>query len=314
MSNYINRFLQAYKINDAIIKKLKEAGYTTIPSFETASLSELKSLGLDIEIAQRLLSDVKTMSVSFRTASALDEERKGMRRIMTGSAELDGLLGGGIPIGIITEFYGYIKTGKTQLCHQLSVCVQLAKDKGGLEGQALFFDTQNTFRPERIIHIAERFGLAKSEVLSNIIVSAPCTSDHQLLALEQAEEKILSNHNIKLIIVDSLMSHFVAEYIGMEMMALRQARITKYLHDLLRLARTHGLAVVVTNQVFRRPTFFGEEYVQIGGTVVESNVQLIVHLMLGRGPERIARLVKAPDMREGECIFKISEGGIEDVS
>ena len=59
----------------------------------------------------------------------------------------------------ITEIYGEYRTGKSQLCHTLCVACQLPKNKGGAEGKAMYIDTEGTFRPERIVSIAERFGL-----------------------------------------------------------------------------------------------------------------------------------------------------------
>ncbi len=45
---------------------------------------------------------------------------------------------------------------------------QLPREKGGGEGKAMYIDTEGTFRPERLVSIAERFGLDPSEVLENV--------------------------------------------------------------------------------------------------------------------------------------------------
>lgn len=66
---------------------------------------------------------------------------------------------GGIETGSITELFGEFRTGKTQLCHQLCVTCQLPFDQGGGEGKALYIDTEATFRPERCLAIADRYGL-----------------------------------------------------------------------------------------------------------------------------------------------------------
>lgn len=70
---------------------------------------------------------------------------------------------GGFETGSITEIFGEFRTGKTQLCHQLCVTCQLPVDRGGGEGKALFIDTEGTFRPQRLIAIAERYGLDGAE-------------------------------------------------------------------------------------------------------------------------------------------------------
>ena len=37
----------------------------------------------------------------------------------------------------------------------MSVMVQKSKEEGGFEGGVLYIDTENTFRPERIVSIAQ---------------------------------------------------------------------------------------------------------------------------------------------------------------
>jgi hypothetical protein len=69
------------------------------------------------------------------------------------------LAAGGIETGSITELFGEFRTGKTQICHTLCVTAQLPLDQGGGEGKALYIDTEGSFRPARLLQIAERFGL-----------------------------------------------------------------------------------------------------------------------------------------------------------
>lgn len=92
-------------------------------------------------------------------ATEYQRHRQDVISLSTGSKELDTLLQGGIETGSITELFGEFRTGKTQLCHTLCVTCQLPVDQGGGEGKALYVDTEGTFRPERLMAIAERFGL-----------------------------------------------------------------------------------------------------------------------------------------------------------
>ena len=73
---------------------------------------------------------------------------------------MDKLLQGGIETGSITELFGEFRTGKTQLCHTIAVTCQLPIDVGGGEGKCLYVDTEGTFRPERLLAVAERYGLS----------------------------------------------------------------------------------------------------------------------------------------------------------
>lgn len=103
--------------------------------------------------------------MGFMTATQFNSSRQDLIQISTGSKELDSLLDGGIETGSITELFGEFRTGKTQLCHQLCVTCQLPFNQGGGEGKALYIDTEGTFRPERCLAIAERYGLNGEDVL-----------------------------------------------------------------------------------------------------------------------------------------------------
>jgi len=228
---------------------------------------------------------------------------------------LDKLLGGGIESQSITEFYGEYGSGKSQICHQLCVNVQLPPEEGGLGGAALYIDTENTFRTERIFQMAQNVGLDPKEAVKKIIFAEAYTSDHQMFLLENADEVIKEN-GVRLIIVDSLTSHFRSEYLGREMLAERQQKLNKHMHRLIRLARGFNAAAVATNQVMSKPdVFFGDAIHPVGGHIVAHTSHTRVFLRKSaRGPVRIARLVSSPYLPEGEGIFRISERGIEDVN
>ena len=253
-------------------------------------------------------------SLSFIRADELIVKRQNILKLTTGSRKLDALLGGGIETQSITEFYGEYGSGKSQIAHQLCVNVQLPVEEGGLDGGALYIDTENTFRVERISQMARHMGLDPEEVLKHIILAEAYTSDHQMFLLENAD-KVIKENNIRLIVIDSLTSHFRSEYIGRESLAERQQKLNQHMHKLIRLARAFNAAAVVTNQVMSSPdVFFGDSIRPIGGHIVAHTSHTRIYLRkAGRGPVRIARLVSSPYLPEGECIFRITENGIEDV-
>ena len=100
-----------------------------------------------------------------------------MVQLSSGSQSLDQLLGGGFETGSITEIFGEFRTGKTQLCHTLSVTCQLPISKGGGEGMAMYVDTEGCFRPERLIPVAKRFGLDEQQVLDNVAYARAHNTD-----------------------------------------------------------------------------------------------------------------------------------------
>jgi DNA repair protein RadA len=303
-------------IGPATSQKLQELGFHTVESLAMATARELEPAGIGEKKALGIIRAARSsISVSFVRADELLKVRQNVLRLTSGSKPLDRLLGGGMETQTITEFYGEYGSGKSQLCHQLCVNVQLPPERGGLNGAALYVDTENTFRTERIVQMARHLGLDPEQVVKNIIYAEAYTSDHQMFLLDNADEVIKEN-NVKLIIVDSLTSHFRSEYIGREMLARRQQRLNKHMHKLIRLARAFNTAAVVTNQVMAKPdVFFGDAVHPIGGHIVAHTSHTRIYLRkASRGPVRIARLVSSPYLPEGEEIFKITGNGIEDVS
>jgi len=302
-------------IGPATAQKLRELGFHTIESLATATVRELEPAGIGEKKAMEIIRLARSsISLSFIRADELLKMRQNISRLTTGSTEMDELLGGGLETQTITELYGEYGSGKSQVCHQLCVNVQRPPERGGLDGGALYIDTENTFRTERIVQMAEPLGLDPEEVVKKIIFAEAYTSDHQTFLVENADEVVKEN-NIRLIIVDSLTSHFRSEYLGREMLAERQQKLNKHMHKLIRLARAFNAVAVVTNQVMARPdVFFGDAVHPVGGHIVAHTSHTRVFLRKSaRGPVRIARLVSSPYLPEGERVFKITKHGVEDV-
>jgi DNA repair protein RadA len=302
-------------IGPATAQKLRDMGYHTVESLAMAAVRELEPAGISEKKALAVIEAARSsISVSFVRADELLRMRESVLRLTSGSKALDRILDGGLETQTITEFYGEYGSGKSQLCHQLCVDVQLPPERGGLNGAALYVDTENTFRTERIVQMSRHLGLDPEQVVKNIIYAEAYTSDHQMFLLDNADEVIKAN-NVKLIIVDSLTAHFRSEYIGREMLAPRQQKLNKHMHKLIRLARAFNAVAVVTNQVMAKPdVFFGDAVHPIGGHIVGHTSHTRVYLRrAAHGPVRIARLVSSPYLPEGEEIFKVTENGIEDV-
>jgi len=300
-------------VGEATLRKLIKAGFNSLESIAYTPpkiIQEESGLG-EKSTAKLVKASMDQLNLGFKSADEVWEHRKNISRITTSSKELDDLLGGGVETGSLIEFFGEFRTGKTQLAHQLCVNVQLPKDQGGLEGTALYIDTEGTFRPERIIQMSEAKDLDSKEVLKNIIYGRAYNSDHQLLLIKEAAS-IIKERNIKLIIIDSLVGHFRSEYVGRGTLANRQQLINTHLHDLLRLCDIHtDLAVFLTNQVSAKPdVFYGNPLTATGGNIVAHGSTIRVFLRKGKAEQRIAKIVDAPHLPEGEAIFSITEDGI----
>ena len=193
----------------------------------------------------------------------------------------------------------------------MCVQVQKSKEEGGLEGGVLYMDSENTFRPERIVSIAKANGLDPEKVLDNIIVARAYNSSHQMLILEEASSMINEN-NIKLIISDSAVGLFRSEYLGRGTLAARQQKLNRFVHLLVRLAETYNIASIMTNQVMSSPDqFFGDPTKPIGGNVVAHTSTYRIYFKKS-GKKRIARMVDSPHHPEQEVIFALAEEGVAD--
>ncbi|MDG6935101.1 MAG: DNA repair and recombination protein RadA [Nitrososphaerota archaeon] len=302
-------------------QKLEESGIYTIMDLAARGVGEVaEAINGDsakatelINKARAKLSELGILSKDFVSAKELFKKRQSIERITTGAKSLDDLLGGGVETGAVTEFYGEFGSGKSQVCHTLSVTVQLPKDQGGLEAGAIYVDTEGTFRPERIAEISEARGLDPAKILDNIIVAKAYNSAHQELIIREVGRQIESS-KVKLVIVDSAVAHYRAEFLGRGTLAERQQRLNRFMHQILRIAEVYGIAMVVTNQVQSSPDFFfGDPTRATGGHVVAHTSTYRIYLRKA-AKSRIARMVDSPYHPEREVVFVIDNKGVDDPS
>ncbi len=301
-------------VGGATAEKLKAAGFGEFSTLATASPQDLaETAGISTETAKKIVeAAVDAVEIGYETGDQVFERRKSIGKITTSSKNLDELLAGGVETQAITEAYARFASGKTQLAFQLSVNVQRPVEEGGLDGGVIYIDTEHTFRPDRIMQLAEAKGMDPQEVLKNIHVARAESSDHQMILAERAVD-IIKQHNIKLIVVDSLTSQFRSDYMGRGALGERQQKLNKHVHTLQRLADNHNLAIYITNQVMDDPgLLFGDPTKPIGGHVLAHASTYRMYLRKGKDEKRIARLVDSPNLPEGECVFKVTPKGLGD--
>jgi len=302
-------------VGPKLADKLNELGFTDPMSIAVASPGELaRILEIGQATAGKIINNVRQMlKMGYTPADKVWEQRKKIGKISTGSKALDDLLGGGIETQAITEAYGAFGSGKSQIGFQLSINVQLPVEEGGLNGNCLFIDTEATFRPERLKQVAEAKGLDPEKALKKIFVARAYNSDHEIFLVEKSSEMI-QEKKIKLLIIDSLTSHFRADYVGRGELAPRQQKLNRLLHNLQRLADSNNIAVFVTNQVLANPAIlFGDPTRPIGGHVLAHQSTYRVYLRKSSGEKRIAKMMDSPNLPPGECVFKITPEGIRDL-
>ncbi|EXC13609.1 DNA repair protein RAD51-like protein [Morus notabilis] len=332
--------LQASGIASIDVKKLKDAGLCTVESVAYSPRKDLLHIkGISEAKVDKIIEAGMPILVplGFTSASQLHAQRLEIIQITSGSRELDKILEGGIETGSITELYGEFRSGKTQLCHTLCVTCQLPLDQGGGEGKAMYIDAEGTFRPQRLLQIADRFGLNGADVLENVAYARAYNTDHQSrLLLEAASMMSCINcgynnasksktnefewiwlYRFALMIVDSATALYRTDFSGRGELSARQMHLAKFLRSLQKLADEFGVAVVITNQVVAQvdgsAIFAGPQVKPIGGNIMAHASTTRLALRKGRGEERICKVISSPCLAEAEARFQIAGEGVTDV-
>ncbi|EHK45544.1 meiosis defective protein MEI3, partial [Trichoderma atroviride IMI 206040] len=305
------------------IQSIVEGGFNTVESVAYTPRRVLEQIkGISEQKATKILAEVffqasKLVPMGFTTATEMHQRRSELISITTGSKNLDTLLAGGIETGSVTELFGEFRTGKSQICHTLAVTCQLPFDMGGGEGKCLYIDTEGTFRPVRLLAVANRFGLSGEEVLDNVAYARAYNSDHQLQLLNQAAA-MMCETRFSLLIVDSATSLYRTDFTGRGELSNRQTHLARFMRTLQRLADEFGIAVVITNQVVAQvdggpsAMFNPDPKKPIGGNIIAHASTTRISLKKGRAETRIAKIYDSPCLPESDTLFAIAEDGITD--
>ena len=310
-------------VGEATLKKLINAGFSSLEAIAfTPPRILMDETGIGDKTAIKLIHSALDMLGIKKKKSAFEiwKERASVNRLTTRSFNLDDCLysgkkdaPGGLEPGTLTELFGEFRTGKTQLCHQLCVNAQLPFRDGGLEGNAYYIDTNNTFRSERIVQMAEALDLDIDKTLKRIIVSRAYNSDHQMDLVRKAE-RIIRAHRIKLLVIDNLTNFFISEYPGRGLLDSLRSLLRSHLNHLHLLTDIFpGLVVVYVNQVEIKPdVFYGNPIIPLGDEVLAHAATTRIFIRKGKGEQRLAKIVKSPYLPEAEAIFSVTEMGIRD--
>jgi DNA repair protein RadA len=314
-------------IGPTTAKGLREKGLN-IHLLETLPLRELEDrYGITTNTAEKYQDFIRTeiRKEIFTTGLQILKKHENTPFFTFGAESLDKLttvehLGmGGVKLGDTYEFFGEFRTGKSQICHQLCVTVQLPTELGGVGKRSIFLDTEGTFSPTRIksivLRLQEEKGWKKTpeEVLEDILYARAYNSDSQQSLVHQ----LMSRCNEKrgefgVLVLDSVTAHFRAEYAGRGTLAERQQTINRHLSDLARIADTYNIAIAVTNQVQANPgQFFGDPTKAVGGNVLGHWATHRFYLRKSKGEKRVIRVYDSPVLPEREGLFAITPKGVE---
>jgi len=302
-------------VTPAVASRLRDVGINTVENLITYTINEVAEiLGVKEEEAEKIMIEAwKAKGYWFTPATEIAEKIGEEMVFTTGSKAFDKLLGEGIRTRQITELIGRFGVGKTQTAYTI-----LVEALGGNpEITAIFFDSERSFRDKRLREIAALRGYDPNDVMKRVTV-VPVLNSHHLMETIKWADKLFQDENVKILVIDSIIAPFRTDYLGRELLAPRQQMLNKTLRMLLQRAETFNMAVVVTNQVVSSPEqtysydpLAGEN--PAGGNILAHTSQERVHLRKGRGDIRIARLIDSSWLPPGECMFRITERGVEDV-
>lgn len=217
-------------------------------------------------------------------------------RRTSGNAALDRLLGGGLEIRTITQFYGGPASGKSTLCTIAAVACLRA-------GHAVVFIDSEGFSIERFRQVA---GEETETIADRLFLFEPVDFEQQGLMIAEAD-RVLKAHKPGLLVLDSATALYRTDLEkGRDAMQM----LTRQVIQLLGYAKRYELPVIVTNQVYMDTT--KNAYFGLGGTALEHISKAIVRLERLEAPGlRRATLVKHRSRPEGESFdFEIVQDGI----
>jgi len=306
------------EISPTVVKKLKVMGVETIPDLAVINPEDLinnvnlkrEAAGQLILQAQDWLREKEIIGKSFVPATAEYERRNSLLRLKTGSEKFDTLLQGGFEVGSTYEIYGEFGSGKSQVAHSLAVRALKPVEQGGLgSNSVIFLDTEGTFRPERIVEIAEANGMDAKETLGKIYVNRILNASNLELTVKQLG-KWVSEYGTKMLIIDSIIAAHRAEFSGRGTLYDRQNRLEKLLHHLTNIAHVYGVLVLFTNQVMASPdVMFGDPIKPTGGNVVAHSSTYRIYIRKA-GINRVIKIVDSPNHPYSDVKISIGKGGI----
>ena len=301
-------------LSKEMIDQLNKIGVFSVERLAICSVKELaEALGLSEEKVEDILIEAwRETGHWFMQATEYSENIKEVV-LTTGCKALDELLGGGVRTKRITEFIGEYRVGKTQTA--LTILIEALGRESDV--YAIYMDSERGFNESRIMEIAKNRGYDGEDILQRVSLVPVVSCDNMLKGLKWVDH-VLVDRKARLLIVDSVVSPFRSEYVGREKLAERQQLLGTALDQMAKIAEAYNIAVIATNQVVARPehTYSYDPLASVtpaGGHVLAHRSQERVHLRKGRGEIRIARLIDSSWLPPGECMFRITERGVEDV-
>ncbi|XP_054160565.1 DNA repair protein RAD51 homolog 3-like [Oppia nitens] len=255
-----HRMLSSFDINDELLQKLNTKGFTLKSEIQAVSDDTLRLMcnlsDEQLNTINELIRKSHKTIINHLTVSHI--RKLSGNRIHTSLPSLDIALGGGLEVSKVTQICGEGGVGKTQICMQLCITVQIPEQFGGLSSHALYIDTENNLRPERLQSMAafclESYPELKQRycaesMVSNVHLFSCNTNSRDLFELIMSRiEHFLDHHQeVRLVIIDSIANLFRYDYKGNEFQ--REYEISQMGHKIKSIAHRKRVAFLISNQV-----------------------------------------------------------------
>ncbi|XP_051166651.1 uncharacterized protein LOC127284958 isoform X3 [Leptopilina boulardi] len=236
--------------------------------------------------------------------------------ILIPSKNLNIILDRGFQCGTITELCGAMGSGKSQICFQASVAVQLNKRYGGLNGKVVYIDTRDGFSSLRVTDIIQGYrnryknlSLNNECILKSIAVFSPQTVTELYDTIENIVKLVKKNPEVRLLIVDSL-SHLIQ----FQTDSWKRTQSYFYILKLLRELSLSNIVIIVTNEMKNQlhNEIKNFQLVSSGGEVTANRMHRRLMLASIKQNQFAAKIIKSSLRRITSMTFQITSDGIED--
>lgn len=245
----------------------------------------------------------------------INKEKSKKSPLLTKNEKLDALLGGGFNFGRKYLLFGANRTGKTQLCHQISVQAikQFGDNSSSTTSQKaiIYIDTENTFRPERIREMCQTQRIDSDAVLKNILISKAVSNSALLMALKNVEQN-REMSNFKLLLIDSINNHYRVEQ-GEQNKSFSKIKSTflECLKTVHYLTMKYNLITVITSQI--SPNFSESPVIKempVGNIYLNHFFSEYLYLSHDKGDKYKAHLLNSNFLPEKRITYNITSQGI----
>lgn len=222
-------------------------------------------------------------------------------KLSTGSSLLDRFLNGGYERDVITTIYGPAGSGKTTLA-MLSAISVVQEGK-----RVIFIDTEGGFSVERLKQLTSDH----EQVLDKILFLKPTTFPKQREAFDKLRPMV--SDDVGLIVVDSIAMLYRMELGTAENIYDVNRDLGRQIGYLTEIARTKGIPVIITNQVYAN--FEDRRKINmVGGDILKYGSKCLLQVETMANKARKLTLMKHRAMPENQKVFfDIVEDGIKEV-